>query len=129
MKLTPLADAQLATMELLWQHQRLTAREMREQLYPNAAKPQHGTVQKLLQRLEDKGYITRDKTISTHFFSPAITRDDYTGGELESLAAKLTSGSLAPLLTHAIETQKLSRDEIAHLRAVLDAHEPAGEKS
>lgn len=44
-------------MGLLWQNERLTARDIRERLYSDATKAQHGTVQRLLQRLEDKGYV------------------------------------------------------------------------
>ena len=45
MKQPPLANAELAVMDLLWQEDRLTARHIREQLYPGTTKAQHGTVQ------------------------------------------------------------------------------------
>jgi BlaI family penicillinase repressor len=120
MKQPPLANAELAIMDLLWQHDRMTARQIREKLYPDETKAQHGTVQKLLQRLEDKGYICRDRTLSVHFFSAAIDRQAYAGSQLESLASKLTGGSFAPLITHLIEGNKLSREEINQIRAILD---------
>lgn len=110
-------------MDLLWRNERLTAREIREQLYPDATKAQHGTVQKLLQRLEDKGYVERDRRLSVHFFSAAISRQSYAGTQLESLAAKLTAGSFAPLITHLVEEKKISRDEIKRIRAILDEQE------
>lgn len=116
----PLANAELAVMDLLWENDRMTARQIREQLYPDTAKPQHGTIQKLLQRLEDKGYVERDRTIAVHFFSAAISRQTYAGQQLESLADKLTAGSFAPLITHLVEEKKISRDEIKRIRAVLD---------
>jgi len=120
MKQPPLANAELAIMDLLWRADRLTARQIREQLYPDAAKAQHGTVQRLLQRLEDKGYVERDRSLPVHFFSAAISRQAYAAGELESLAAKLTGGSLAPMITHLVEANKISREEIDRLRAVFD---------
>ena len=107
-------------MNLLWQDDRLTARQIREQLYPDATKAQHGTVQRLLQRLEDKGYVERDRTLSVHFFSAAISRQTYAGTQLETLAAKLTAGSFAPLITHLVEQKKIPRDEIDRIRAILD---------
>jgi len=115
-----LANAELAVMDLLWQHERLTARQLREQLYPDATKAQHGTVQRLLQRLEDKGYVERDRSLSVHMFSAKISRQAYAGTQLESLAEKLTGGSLAPLITHFLEEKKISRKEIRRLRAILD---------
>ena len=120
MKQPALANAELAVMNLLWQNDRLTARQVREKLYPDATKAQHGTVQRLLQRLEDKGYVERDRNLSVHLFSAAITRHTYAGGQLELLASKLTAGSFAPLITHLVEEKKISRDEINRIRAILD---------
>ena len=106
-------------MDLLWQHERLTAREIREQLYPHATKGQHGTVQRLLQRLEEKGFVARDRHLAIHFFTPLVSRQTYAGQQLESLADKLTAGSIAPLITHLVEQKKIAPDEIARLRNIL----------
>jgi BlaI family penicillinase repressor len=120
MKRPPLANAELAIMDLLWRQDRMTARQIREKLYPDETKAQHGTVQRLLQRLEDKGYIHRDRTLSVHFFSAAIDRQAYAGSQMESLASRLTGGSFAPLITHLIEGNKLSHEDIEQIRSILD---------
>ena len=122
MKQPPLANSELAVINLLWQNDRLTARQIREQLYPDATKTQHGTVQKLLQRLEEKGYVKRDRSLAVHLFSAVISRQTYAGQQLESLADRLTAGSFAPLITHLVEAKKISRDEINRIRAILDGH-------
>lgn len=124
MKQPPLANAELAIIKLLWNEDRLTARYIREQLYPDKAKAQHGTVQRLLQRLEDKGYVIHDRSLPVHLFSAKIDRQTYARNQLESLAAKLTGGSLAPLITYLVEDQKLSPKELTRLRAILDDHRP-----
>ena len=123
----PLANAELAIMNLLWQSDRLTARHIREQLYPDATKAQHGTVQRLLQRLEDKGYVARDRSLSVHLFSAAISRQTYAGQQLESLADKLTAGAFAPLITHLVAEKKISRDEINRIRVILDGQVNEGD--
>ena len=87
MKKTTLANAELAVMDLLWDEETLTARQIRERLYHDANKAQHGTVQRLLQRLEDKGFVERDRNVSVHLFAAAISREDYGCVEMESLAA------------------------------------------
>lgn len=126
MKRPALANAELAVMSLLWQEDRMTARRIREQLYPDANKAQHGTVQRLLQRLEDKGYVERDRELPVHLFSSVIDRHAYTCSQLESLADKLTGGSLAPLITHLVEKNKISDEEIRRLRAILDERQGDG---
>jgi predicted transcriptional regulator len=120
MKPAPIANAEMAVMNLLWESDRLTARKIREKLYPDAGKAQHGTVQRLLQRLEDKGYVERDRSLPVHFFSAALSRQTYAGMQLESLAETLTAGSFAPLITHLVEQKKISREEIDR---ILDEEE------
>jgi predicted transcriptional regulator len=120
MKQPSLANAELAVIKLLWQEDRLTARQIREQLYPDASRAQHGTVQRLLQRLEDKGYVERDRSLPVHLFSAKIDSQTYACSQLESLADKLTGGSLTPLITHLVEGKKLSSKELNRLRAILD---------
>jgi len=126
MKPARLANAELAVMERLWEEDRMTARRIRELLYPDASKAQHGTVQRLLSRLEDKGYVERDRDLPVHFFSATVSREAYACRQLESLADKLTGGSLAPLITHLMEEKKITRKEIERLRQILDS--PSGEK-
>lgn len=126
MPFPPLANAELAVMELLWDQSGLTARRIREELYPDASKAQHGTVQRLLQRLEDKGFVARDKSLPVHLFSPAVSREAYATGQLETLTAKLTGGSIAPLITHLIEQEKITPDEISRLRKILEERKNGG---
>ena len=115
----PLANAELAVMERIWAEGRVTARRIRESLYPDA-RNQHGTVQRLLGRLEEKGYVKRDAELPVHLFSAAISREEYATGQLETLAERLTGGSLAPIMTRLVEQKRISRSEIDRLRRILD---------
>lgn len=119
-----LANAELAVMELLWDADRLTARQIREKLYPGNSRSQNGTVQRLLQRLEEKQFVERDRDLPVHLFSASVSREAYAGGQLQSLADRLTGGSLAPAITHLIDEKKLSRAEIRRLRQILEGGKP-----
>ena len=115
-------------MELLWNtSEALTAREIRERLYPDSEKAQHGTVQRLLQRLEEKELVARDRRLPVHLFSATLSREAYAGHQLESLADRLTGGSVTPLLTHLIESKRISRSEIDALRELLETSEEAAD--
>ena len=116
---TPLANAELAVMALLWDEGPATARHIREALYADQ-KNQHGTVQRLLQRLQEKGYVERDTEFQVHRFSTTIGREDYATSQLESLAERLTGGSLAPIVTRLVEQKRISPEEIERLRHILD---------
>jgi predicted transcriptional regulator len=120
MSTSPLANAELSVMELLWDHGSLTARQIQDKLYGESDRSQHGTVQRLLQRLEDKQLVRREKAGPANAFSACISREDYAGSQLESLVDRLTGGSIAPLLSHLIDQKRLSRAELRRLREILD---------
>jgi BlaI family penicillinase repressor len=115
-----LTNAEMAIMELLWKSERLTARQIREQLYNDSDKAQHGTVQRLLQSLEEKQFVRRDGSLGVQLFSAIVSREVYGSLQLESLAKKLTGGSIAPLLTHLLDEKKLGKAEIKRLRKLLE---------
>ena len=115
-----LANAELAVMERLWKEGRLTARRLREQLYPDTAKSAHGTIQRLLQRLEDKGFVHRDASFGTQLFTARISREAYASARLEALADRITGGSLVPMITQLLEERKIEPEEIDRLRRILE---------
>ena len=114
-----ITDAELAILRLLWERKELTAREIREVLYPAGTPSDQATVQKLLQRLEAKGAVARDRSQFAHVFRPLVSREKLAGHELEALAAKLTDGSLAPLIMQAVESRQLTPRQIAEIRELL----------
>ncbi|MCY3808337.1 MAG: BlaI/MecI/CopY family transcriptional regulator [Gemmatimonadetes bacterium] len=120
MTVLKLANAELAVMDRLWEKGIATARQLREQLYPEATRPMHGTIQRLLQRLEAKGFVERDSDRAAHLFSPRISREAYAAGRLEYLADQVTGGSFVPMITHLVEERKLSDADMERLRRLLE---------
>jgi predicted transcriptional regulator len=113
-------DAELAILKLLWESEALTARDIREQLYPDGTPSDHATVQKLLQRLEQKKLVARDRRSFAHSFRAAVTREELAGEQLEALASKLTDGSLVPFILHAVSSKPLTAQEREEIRRLLD---------
>ena len=119
------ADAELKLLTALWDRGRSTARELTELAYGGSqgeqiAPAQIATVQKLLQRLEAKGLVRRDRSEHVHGFEATISRAAFAGNQLEQMAEKLTEGSLVPFLTHLVEAKKLSKREREQLRSLFE---------
>src|SRR5690242_5985515 len=90
-------DAELAILQALWDRGRATVRELTEQLYAGSSSSQHATVQKLLERLEAKGCVTRNRGVWPHLFEPAVDRENLIGRKLQQTADRLCDGSVQPL--------------------------------
>jgi predicted transcriptional regulator len=113
-------DAELAILKLLWEQEPLSAREIREQLYPRGTPSDQATVQKLLQRLEQKKLVARDRRSFAHIFRAVVTREELAGAQLEALASKLTDGSMVPFILHAVSSKPLTAEERNKIRRLLD---------
>ena len=113
-------DAELAILQQLWDRGSATVRELAERLYQKSQPSQHATVQKLLERLEGKECVVRDRETWPHTFAAAIEREELIGRQLQLTANKLCDGSLQPLLTHLVQAGGLSADQRKSLRALLD---------
>jgi len=123
-----ITDAELAVLQVLWDAGPLPIRRITERLYPGGATAQYATVQKLLERLEQKDCVARDRSAAVHVFEASIAREELIGRRLQAVAEKLCGGSWTPLLTHLVSVQRLSakeRNELRRLIEELDAG-PAG---
>ncbi|MBS0264983.1 MAG: BlaI/MecI/CopY family transcriptional regulator [Planctomycetes bacterium] len=115
-----ITDAELAVLQVLWDRGRETIRELTNSLYPSGTGVHYATVQKLLERLEAKKFVKRDRGAWPHQFEPLIGRDDLITRRLQLTADKLCDGALAPLLTSLVKATQLSSEERQSLRALLD---------
>lgn len=113
-------EAELAVMEQVWQAPGVTIRAIADELYPGGGVAHYTTVQKLIERLEGKGFLRRDSSQMAHRFTAIVPREELIGRRLKAMAEKLCGGSMTPLLTSLVESSKLTAKEIDELRALID---------
>jgi BlaI family transcriptional regulator, penicillinase repressor len=113
-------EAELALLQALWDEGSATIRQLVERVYRQSGSSVYATVQKLLDRLEVKGCVERDRGGPVHVFRAAINRDELIGRRLRAVADSLCGGSLSPLLTHLVEGRGLSEKERRELRALVE---------
>src|SRR5262249_21562710 len=113
-------DTELSILQALWDRQPATIRQLTDVLYPGGGAAHYATVQKLLDRLEAKGCVVRQRGEGPHQFRAAVGRDDLIGRKLEDVADKLCGGSLTPLLTHLVRARRLTSRQRQQLRQLID---------
>ena len=113
-------EAELAVLQVLWERPRSTIRQITDAIYPAANDAKYATVQKLLERLEEKGHIERDRSQHAHLFSAKTSREALVGWRLRAMAEELTGGMMAPLLAHLVRAEALTAAERRELRELID---------
>ena len=118
---TPMAtEAELAILQALWRDGASAIRPLCVQVYGRDDSSRYATVQKLLERLEAKGLVKRDRSQAVHVFEAAVDRDEFLGERLKALANSLCGGSWTPILTHLAQGVALSPQERRSLRDLVD---------
>ncbi len=124
----PVTDTELQILDALWTKGPLKIREITDTLYPRSRPSVYATVQSLLDRLEAKGYVRRDRSAFAHVFSASVERGAFIGGQLQDMADKVCDGSLTPLLLSLVERAELgdsARREL--LKLIEEADDERGD--
>jgi BlaI family penicillinase repressor len=114
MLLRRVSKSEFQLLAKLWDLGPSSIREIHESL-PEGHQPAYTTVQTMIYRLEEKGAVRRVKKIgNAHVFEAALTRKAVSGRFISDLL-ELFDGSAAPVMSHLIETGKLT---LADIRAI-----------
>lgn len=97
-----ITETELALLRLLWKAGPSTIRELTDHLYPEGAHSEYATVQSLLDRLEAKNCVRREKNGRLNVFTATVSRAELVSRRLRDTADALCGGSMAPLLSHLV---------------------------
>ena len=114
-----ISDAELEVLKVLWASGPGTVRDVEAQLR-RRRRLAYNTVLTLLTRLRDKGYVEADRTGTAHVFRSVVSRDELLRHGLSTLADRVCDGTASPLVLALVKGQRLSREDLAELRRLLD---------
>jgi BlaI family transcriptional regulator, penicillinase repressor len=118
-KFDQITDGELSILQVLWDRGEATSREIAIALYEEVTDPKIASVQKLIERLEGKGCVDRDRSQRAHRFRASISHEQFLRSRLQALADRLCDGALAPLVTTLLRSKGLSRSEREQLRKLI----------
>ena len=120
---------EMEVLRSLWRRGASTIRELTDALYPDGTQSHYATVQSLLDRLEKKGCVSRERSGRVNVFSATVKRADLIGRKLRETADSLCDGRLAPLLSHLVDGVQLSDGEMATLEKLVERLDQESEEA
>ena len=114
-------EAELSLLRALWAKHPATVREVMELTNQDRDPPlAYTTVLKFMQIMTEKGLVTRNDAERTHTYSPKVPAEQTKKQLVGDLLARVFEGSVSQLVLQALGTSKLSKDEAAEIRKLLD---------
>lgn len=118
MRSPKLSRLELRIMDTLWTRGPSSIRDLQES-FPEKERPAYTTVQTVVYRLEWKKALRRIKKISNaHVFEPIISRNSAQRRMIDELVG-LFGGRALPIVTHLIDSGKLTKDEVREAQKAL----------
>jgi predicted transcriptional regulator len=108
---------ELQLLRVLWQRGGATVREVWEEL---GGKGSYTTVLKQFQVMLEKGFVKRDERDRAHIFRAAVPQEKVKRSAVKRLLDSLFEGSAAQLVTGALSAKRVSSEERAEIRKMLD---------
>ena len=114
--------AELEILSHLWKHGAATVREIHDEI--NLRKPTaYTTTLKILQNMDDKGLVERDKTNRAHVYRAKLERETTQRNFAKDLLQKVFGGSAEQLIIRVLESKPSDAEELAAIRRIIDKAE------
>jgi BlaI family penicillinase repressor len=125
-KRTPkISEAEWEVMKVLWENSPLTANEIVETL-SKRTRWQRETIRTLINRLVRKKAVGFEKQGRQHHYYPIVAEAECIKAETRSLVKRLRVSAIEPMLAALVEEQRLSEEQIARLKEILDGKDVNG---
>ncbi|MFZ6759318.1 BlaI/MecI/CopY family transcriptional regulator [Undibacterium sp. Ji50W] len=119
MKTIAISEAESIVMEALWKKQPLSAEEVYAAVL-DQQEWQEATVKTLLNRLLKKGAIQAEKDGRRFLYTPLLKREQWIQSESKGFLDRMFDGRIAPLVAHFSQQKKLSKQDIAELKRLIE---------
>jgi predicted transcriptional regulator len=117
--LRAMSPAETEILRLIWQLGQATVQQVHEAL-PKSRQVAYKTVQTLLRRLEDKGYVAHKIEGKAHVFCPAVKREAVVKRTVLDFLDRLFGGDPKPLMHFLAKEGHIDTEDIEELRKLID---------
>ncbi len=115
-------EAELTIMRVLWREGPCTVREVHEELGGDES-TRYTTTLKQLQVMTEKGFVRRDESQRSHVYSPTNEEAETEQSLVSSFVDRMFQGSVNKMLIQALESSKVSAEELAEIKRQLQQWE------
>lgn len=117
-----LSENEWYIMQVLWEKSSASLRELCDALNGSKGWTKHA-ISSFLKRMLEKGAIAVDESGKVKNYIPLWNKEETILEETQSIMERVYKGDLLLMVSNAVKEQKLTKEEIAELKSMLDSME------
>ncbi|MCH6258174.1 BlaI/MecI/CopY family transcriptional regulator [Puniceicoccaceae bacterium K14] len=121
-----LSRLEMRVLRAFWKDEAFSIREAHDSIESGKDKPEYTTFQTVVGRLEAKGGLERVRKIgNTWLYRAVISRKSLVSNLVDDIVG-LLDGVASPIVSHLLESGKLSKEDLDSLEKLIDSDDDEG---
>jgi len=116
-----LPDTELELMMIIWNTEEPISRIEIERKMDGSKEVVPSTILSYLSRLEEKGFVSREKRGKMNYYSALVEKEPYLKETGKSVLSRMFGGSLANFAASLYDGEELSDDDITELQEFINS--------
>ncbi|MCI8409271.1 MAG: BlaI/MecI/CopY family transcriptional regulator [Lachnospiraceae bacterium] len=118
-KLERLPDSELAVMQVIWTEEIPIGSGKVVQILEQERGWTRSTVQVLLKRLEEKGFLGCEREGRLKFYCPLVAREDYVSKETKTFLEHFYQNSYQGLIASLVKSETIREEDIDEIVSII----------
>jgi BlaI family penicillinase repressor len=114
-----LTEFEWAIMSIIWENPEISVRDVRQNL-PDKFQKAYTTIQTYMERLVDKGFLSKKKIGRVNFYTPEIDKETVQKKETVNFINKTFQGSPSKLAAFLFDSNNLAEDDLEKLKKMIN---------
>lgn len=123
-KLERLPDSELAVMQVIWTEETPIGSGKVVQILEQERGWTRSTVQVLLKRLEEKGFLGCERNGRLKLYCPLVAREDYVSNETKTFLEHFYQNSYQGLIASLVKSEAIREEDIDEIVSIITKNSP-----
>jgi len=115
----PLTEVELEVMKAIWNLDECKVRDVHDILHTERALA-YTSVATMMKILEEKGFLTSQKSEKTHIYKSLVSKTEYEAASLNHLSDNVFEGNASFMVLRLLDDSKLGKEELENIRKFLN---------
>ena len=117
-----ITSKELELLKICIEFKKASARDIYDESL-KATKRSYTTIKTLLDRMVDRGFLTRQMDGVAYLYTPTVTESQAVGKAIEEFVKSMLGNTVFPLFSYFAQNKKMKKEDVEEIRKLIEKAE------